>query len=320
MHVRNQEYRCNAPPCAADMTARSPKAGAFTLIEVLVVVAIIALLISILIPAFMSARESARLVVCQSNQRNITMAFHNYFRDNKDRPPRGPLSYAHFGGKQGRAPDFGGPRDSADVKRYLNRYLGLPEVVGPYPHNVPPEKENEVPLPKVSDAVRVFQCPGDTGPFIQSNMGIVYDNHFDYYGSSYRASRFVVGPMPPTPGPGNPCRALVEKVQDRFLDMTIGLSVIHNESRLILMGDFGFDDWQNPDVRRLPQQFHARAKRNTANLATGTGLAFYNVAFMDGHVALTGITKGIYVCSAYTIVPFRDLQQAFAETQLQGTY
>ncbi len=43
--------------------------SAFTLIEVLVVVAIIALLISILLPSLQKAREEARAVVCESNLR-----------------------------------------------------------------------------------------------------------------------------------------------------------------------------------------------------------------------------------------------------------
>lgn len=46
---------------------RSRRAGAFTLIEVLVVVAIIALLIAILLPALKQAREQARNAVCASN-------------------------------------------------------------------------------------------------------------------------------------------------------------------------------------------------------------------------------------------------------------
>lgn len=293
----------------------------FTLIEVLVVVAIIALLVSILIPAFVSARDSSRLIVCQSNQRQITFAWHNYFRDNRDRPPRDDLVYARFGGKQGRALNFGGPEDPIDNKRFLNKNLGLPLVVGVYPHNVPSSQLAEVATPRIPDAVRIFQCPGDTGPFIQTDSNIaIPTNYFDYYGTSYRASRYIVGPMPPLPSKSNPCFDLVWKVRKRFLEMTIGLSTIHNESRLVLMGDYGFDDWQNSDVARAPQQFHARTKRNTVSLTTGGGWAYYNIAFVDGHVALTGIGKGIYVCGAYTFVPFRDLQQPFAEAQLPGLH
>lgn len=51
---------------------------AFTLIEVLVVVAIIALLIAILLPSLKSAREQARIVVCKTRLSQL-YAGHNYY-------------------------------------------------------------------------------------------------------------------------------------------------------------------------------------------------------------------------------------------------
>ncbi len=51
---------------------------AFTLIEVLVVVAIIALLVAILLPSLSRARAQARAVACQSNLRQLGIAWHMY--------------------------------------------------------------------------------------------------------------------------------------------------------------------------------------------------------------------------------------------------
>ncbi len=58
--------------------------SAFTLIELLIVIAIIAVLISILLPALGSARESGRQVMCQSNLRQIGIAMTLYANDNDE--------------------------------------------------------------------------------------------------------------------------------------------------------------------------------------------------------------------------------------------
>jgi prepilin-type processing-associated H-X9-DG protein/prepilin-type N-terminal cleavage/methylation domain-containing protein len=61
---------------------------AFTLVELLVVIGIIALLISILLPALNKARESAKLVACSSNMRQLGQAFHNYASMNGGKLPQ----------------------------------------------------------------------------------------------------------------------------------------------------------------------------------------------------------------------------------------
>ena len=63
------------------------KRAAFTLVELLAVIAIIGLLIALLLPAVQSARESSRRTACANNMKQLGLAMQGYVASNGRFPP-----------------------------------------------------------------------------------------------------------------------------------------------------------------------------------------------------------------------------------------
>ena len=94
---------------------RSP---AFTLVELMIVIAIIATLAAILIPSFMHARSESVSAACEGNERQIATALEEFAVDNGGQyPAAGPIDVAMFGGPGN--PYLGAvPTDPADELNY----------------------------------------------------------------------------------------------------------------------------------------------------------------------------------------------------------
>ena len=75
------------------MTRRTRGAAAFTLVELLVVIAVIALLIGVLLPALASARNSARSMASANNMRQIATSFLTYATDYDQKFPTNLRGY-----------------------------------------------------------------------------------------------------------------------------------------------------------------------------------------------------------------------------------
>lgn len=69
--------------------SRNHPRSAFTLVELLIVIAIIAVLAAILFPVFARARENARRASCQSNLKQIALGAMQYIQDYDEHYPLG---------------------------------------------------------------------------------------------------------------------------------------------------------------------------------------------------------------------------------------
>jgi len=132
---------------------------AFTLIELLVVIAIISILAAMLLPSLQKARDKAKMAVCVSNQKQMTMAALLYADEHLDQLPRGD--------------DYTIPRDG-DWVRSILPYLNI-------------------------KSIRTLKCPAAqlADPVVNLSIGVQYPNIFGHEwpdgtpGSSTIPSKFL---------------------------------------------------------------------------------------------------------------------------------
>lgn len=207
-----------------------PKRKAFTLIELLAVLAIIGLLIGLVLPAVQSAREVARRAQCVNNLKQLGLALHNYV-----------VSHGYFPGVASQTSDsvvsnrFPSPFEFSPHARMLNE-LEQSALYNSINFSLPPMIASGLNANQtaMTMSVSAFLCPSD-GP--SSVAGYARVNY-----------RFSVGPTPRiSPDLGSPSSWSGPFTVHRFYrpaDFTDGLSQTVGASERLQGG------WQGGSFRK----------------------------------------------------------------------
>lgn len=135
---------------------------AFTIVELLIVIAIIGMLVAVLLPAVQSARESARRMTCQNNLRQIGVALSEYEGAHQVYPP-GYESRVNDDGSDG-GPGWGW---AAIVLREMEQTSLHASIDFSLPIDDPKNERAR------TQVVASYQCPSDT--FTDTWMVVSHD-------------------------------------------------------------------------------------------------------------------------------------------------
>jgi type II secretory pathway pseudopilin PulG len=125
------------------MTMRTRPISAFTLVELLVVVAIVMVLVALLLPSMGNVRETTRRTICLSNLRQVGQAFTSYAVGNRTFMPN---TNSMVSGRMHML--WVWPKPLADM--LLHQYLGGPDLT---------DVDTSAEAKEVTGAAKVLLCP-----------------------------------------------------------------------------------------------------------------------------------------------------------------
>ena len=260
---------------------------AFTLVELLVVVAIVATLASLLLPALAGARSAAQEAACASNVRQLALANDLYALDHAER-------YAPA---------------AADVRRNLHRWHGSrtnvrepfhPEggALTPYLEDVagPHTGRSVRACPTFLPTLRELAGQDAAAAFEQAAGGYGYNKSFV---GSVRGAAAPAGAAPPGGGAGDGARVwllLADHVgspRHRFADPTgtVGFAdaaLAAGPGAAVI--EYSFAEarfWPDSPGFRADPSMHFRHPPSTRRGASAAGDdgARANIAWLDGHIS-----------------------------------
>lgn len=283
--------------------------SAFSLVELLVVVAIIGLLVGIIIATLGGASEQARTTVCVSRLKNLGAGLQAFLSEHDNRLPQvwlggspgNPTSPAEivrpsagasamigglFAGTFGDLP-FYGINEIGPARRPLNPYLGVRDAPAEPPPVGAPERhdDDKFQVPAVLD-------PSDSGlsdPEIDQLLGAqaahATERRYELLGSSYVLNdRTLTDDV--TPGAPEVSTLIPQEFSADGTLLNDGrMPVVADPSRTILAGDGAI---YNYDKRKdLQQHWHfGRESRASQGLGNAALKAYVesNILFTDNHV------------------------------------
>lgn len=187
---------------------------AFTLIELLIVIATVAVLVAVLLPCLRIARATAKRMACSSRLRQIGTAWFLYLNDSSGRFYQGINANVKFGGWPG-------------LMGYLPRPLNCYVELEPEP---------------TETRAGVFRCPADRGGIPDPDL--LYEQVYRINGNSYQANPFLIGQNRVHDFTDDP--AYWDVVRDHMACTTI--DEVGSPTRVLLAGDYGWFNQWNPLV------------------------------------------------------------------------
>jgi len=173
------------PRCASAISSRS----AFTLVELLVVVAIIGVLVALLLPAVQAARESARRMACGNNMRQAGLGLQNFESTFKNFPSSMRPATANASGQ------FDGWSAQGQILPYLEQANLFEKIdfTKSYTAQAWPISATRIPT---------YQCPSDPNKKWRYNATTGQPEHFPLNYAVNLGTWFVFNPATREGGDG----------------------------------------------------------------------------------------------------------------------